>query len=367
MSTAAREIVLLGATGYTGRLIAHRLDSSGIPFVIAVRREEKAGKLRGELRNPPAVRIVDATDAQQVGRLVDDAAVVINCVGPYNLYGDVVLEECRRRALVYVDLCGEQEFIRRSFAQSASVADGATVLHSIAFESALADLLAHELLPTDVFYRSVASYYSFAHSRPSPGTHLTMRLAPHFPTYHVEDGILTPAAPLSLEEPVDLGSEGATTAFFMPYPEVLFFGARYRTSDAGSYILVSSSEALFLRASRGRSAPAVDVILEQHARKSRQGPSEGERSRQEFTLTVHAVEADGRSHTARLAGRDMYGITAVLVHCVVEAVHAGAEIPTGVLAPSQLPVWGGLWERLAAEELISGPVELGPMKAPPPR
>jgi short subunit dehydrogenase-like uncharacterized protein len=360
VSTRDPRIVLLGATGYTARLIARRLDASGIPFTLAARDEARAQALRAELKTRPPVVTLDVLDVGQVARVADRADVVVNCVGPYNLFGQVVLQECRTRELVYIDLAGEQEFIRRSLEEHASTATRATILHSIAFESTLADLLAGDTLCPHTSYRSISSFYSFASSRPSPGTHLTMRLAAQFPSYRLTSGVLTRAAPLSFEEPIDFEApDGMTAALFMPYPEVVLFGHRYRTADAGSFLLMSDAEALFARATRGRPAPPVDAVLEQHGRQRRAGPGGRERRQQRFTLTVHAVAADGERRTRRLVGSDMYEITALLVLQVVEAVWAGSALPEGVLTPSQIPVWNGIWSRLEADGLVTSLAEVG--------
>jgi short subunit dehydrogenase-like uncharacterized protein len=347
-------IVLLGATGYSGRLIARQLDALEVPFTIAARAEARARMLQAELKTRPPITLLEVLEPQQVSAAVAGAGIVINAVGPYNLYGQVVLEQCRRRQLVYLDLTGEQEFVRQSFDDRRASDWSATVLHSIAFESALADLLAQGMLSPDASYRSIESYYSFSRSRPSPGTLLTMKLAPHFPTYHLQAGRLRRAEPLSFERTVDFETPaGLTTGFFMPYPEVLFFARRYRPHEASSYLLMGEAEALFARAAGRRAAPAVDAILAQHQRQRREGPSEAERRQQRFTLTVHAADHDGNRHTRRLTGSDMYGITAVLVSRVVLALLAGLELPRGPLTPAEVPAWDGLWSRLQEQELIS--------------
>jgi short subunit dehydrogenase-like uncharacterized protein len=346
----------MGATGFTGRIIARELVSRDIPFTIAARDESRALQLRSELGTQSAVAIVDVRDPVQIEPLLDGTGIVINCVGPYNLYGQGVLESCSTRDVVYMDLSGEQEFIRRSLDDPGAAGRPATILHSIAFESALADLLAAEMLRGDTTYRSICSYYSFAQSRPSPGTALTMRLARHFPTYHVASGRLVRAAPLSVEHQVDLGpTERSRTAFFMPYPEVLFFRHRYRTTSASSYLVLDDGEASFARAGRDRPVPALGSILEHHERRRRDGPSAAERSKQAFTLDVVAVGSDGTRHTRRLSGSDMYEISATLVTHVVEAVLLGAKLPAGVWTPSQAPVWDGIWSRLQDRGLISAP------------
>jgi short subunit dehydrogenase-like uncharacterized protein len=353
-------IVLLGGTGYTGRLVARRLDRAGIAFTIGARDAARAHALRAELETRPAVMPVDVLDAAQVDRVVDGADIVISCVGPYNVFGHAALEACRRRPLLYLDVSGEQEFVRASLEAGCAVPTRATIVHSVAFESALADLLAAESLCAHTAYSSIGTYYSFAKSRPSPGTYLTMRVASHFPAYRLQAGTLRETAPLGYEEALAFDApHGATTALFMPYPEVLFFGARYRTADAGSFVLMSETEALFARAARGAGTRApLETILAQHARQRRNGPAEAERAQQRFTLTLHAVGTAGTRRTWQLAGGDMYGITALLVQHVVEAVLAGAALPPGVHAPSQLPVWDGIWARLEAERLVAQPAEV---------
>jgi short subunit dehydrogenase-like uncharacterized protein len=353
-------IALLGATGFTGRLIARRLDRAGIPFTIGARDAARAHALQAELETRPAAMPIDVTQAAQVARVVDDADIVISCVGPYSVYGRVLLEHCRCRPLLYLDVTGEQEFVRASLAADATSPARASIVHSVAFESALADLLAAELVAPHAQYRSIGTYYSFAKSRPSPGTHLTMRVAPHFPAYRLQAGVLHETAPFAFEAALDFAAPaGETAALFVPYPEVLFFGGRYRTADAGSFVLMSDAEALFARAARsvGATRPLA-TILAQHARQRRAGPGQTERAQQRFTLTLHAVAADGSRRTGRLAGCDMYGITALLVQHVVEAVLAGATVPPGVHAPAALPVWDGIWARLEAERLVAAPTEI---------
>jgi short subunit dehydrogenase-like uncharacterized protein len=355
-------IVVLGATGYTGSLIAERLAGAGLSFVAGARDAERGRALRARTGDAVKIALLDVRDPASLSRVLDGARVVVNCVGPYNVFGDPVLEACRHRDLVYIDLAGEQDFVRRSFDRAAN-GDACTVLHSIAFESTVADLLAADMLGQSGAgpLRSISSYYAFAKSRPSPGTHLTMKLARSFPTYRFTAGSLRPAAPLSFEEEVALGSApGRSVALFMPYPEVLFFARRYTLADAASFLLVTPAEAHFARAGRGRPATTVDVaaLMAQHEAQRREGPGAAERHTQEFTVTVRAVDASGEARTRAVRGRDMYALTAALVAHVVEAVAPDIELASGTLTPSELPVWNGIWTRLEAEGLVSRPEDV---------
>jgi short subunit dehydrogenase-like uncharacterized protein len=356
-----RGVVLFGATGFTGRIIARGLASRGIPFTIAAREESRGRALRDELDPSPSLVLADVMDAAQVARAIEGATVVIGCVGPYNLFGGRLLDECRRRDLVYLDLSGEQEFVRRSLDGPAAQGGPGTILHSIAFESTLADLIAAGMLRRDATYRSISSYYAFRRSRPSPGTYLTMRSSRHFPTYRLARGSLVRAEPLSFQEPVPFEPpDGASAAVFMPYPEVLFFRDGYRTAEACSYLLMTPAEAGLARATRSGPVPDLATLLEQHAGHRRKGPVEGERGDQAFNLTVQAVDPDGTRHTHRVSGRDMYGISAHLLLHVVEACVRGQALPEGTLAPSAIPVWDGIWDRLREAGLVDPPSGPGP-------
>jgi short subunit dehydrogenase-like uncharacterized protein len=354
----ADAIVLFGGTGYTGGLIARELHVRDIPFTIASREEARGQALRDRLGSTAPVVVADVTDRASFIGALDRAAVVINCVGPYNLFGAALITECRRRELVYVDLCGEQDFVRRSMEDA--VDDGpSTILHSIAFESTLADLLAAGMVAVGQSCASICSYYSFAASRPSPGTHLTMKASRHFPTYRVTAGRLEKAEPLSFEDRGGFGDGLSGIAAFMPYPEVLFFWRRYRPREASSFLLMGASEAALARAARTSPAADLPSIVDQHRRRRREGPSDAERKRQAFTLTVRSVQETGEEQVRQIAGRDMYRVSALLVIHLVEFLSAGATLPKGVLAPAELPVWTGLWTRLQEQGLIVIPGEAG--------
>jgi short subunit dehydrogenase-like uncharacterized protein len=358
VSPAAGSILIFGATGYTGTLIARELDSMRIPFTIASRNEARGRALQAQLRHATPLLVADVMAPDSVARALDRAAIAINCVGPYNLFGSVLIDASRDRELVYIDLSGEQEVIRRSIERSDREGPS-TILHSIAFESALADLLAAEMVDPEQKYARIASYYSFKANRPSPGTYLTMKCARLFQTYRVRAGRLEPAEPLSFDEACDVeGQTERVTAVFVPYPEVLFW-ARHKACEASSFLLMNSSEAALVRATRTAQPADLALIMEQHRRRRREGPSEAEREGQAFTLTVRAVSAGGRESMRRIEGRDMYRLSALLVVQVIEFLVDGGTLQKGALTPAALPVWSGVWARLQDQGLIAAREEFG--------
>jgi short subunit dehydrogenase-like uncharacterized protein len=142
------DLVLLGATGYVGRLTAQQLAEhapAGLRVALAARSAERLDQLGREL-GPVAQEwprlTVDATDAASVGRLARSARVVASTVGPYLRYGLPLVQACAEAGTDYLDLTGETLFVRRSIdtCHVIAVASGARIVHSCGFDSVPSDL-----------------------------------------------------------------------------------------------------------------------------------------------------------------------------------------------------------------------------------
>ncbi|TKD05037.1 saccharopine dehydrogenase family protein [Polyangium fumosum] len=117
------DVVLFGATGFTGRLVAHYLaeTSRKTPLRWALAGRSK-GKLEGVQREiasvlPPgsSLPLLEASsdDAASLARLARSARVVLTTVGPYAVHGEPLVEACIREGADYVDLTGEPSFVNR--------------------------------------------------------------------------------------------------------------------------------------------------------------------------------------------------------------------------------------------------------------
>ena len=146
------DIVLFGATGFTGQLTADYLSHAvpeGTTWAIAGRNRQKldgvASKLgRGEAVAPETL-IADVTDLDSLTRVAESARVVITTVGPYIHYGDALVAACAKAGTDYVDLTGEPEFADRSYLRhhAAAQASGARLVHACGFDSIPHDLGAY--------------------------------------------------------------------------------------------------------------------------------------------------------------------------------------------------------------------------------
>ena len=99
MLTKSLILIVYGATGFTGRLVASYLDShielKGKPWAIAGRNQNKLSKLAKELKGNPETICVDLEDNIAVIEMVLRTSVVINCAGPYSKNnGAAILGAC---------------------------------------------------------------------------------------------------------------------------------------------------------------------------------------------------------------------------------------------------------------------------------
>ncbi|PFH52215.1 hypothetical protein AMATHDRAFT_57582 [Amanita thiersii Skay4041] len=145
------DIILLGATGFTGRLITRYLSThpqrGKFTWAIAGRSVPKLEALAKEvgLSTDVAIVQVDVTNASEVERVVKTARVIINTVGPYHRWGTPVVRACVRHAVHYVDLTGETPWIREIIKEFdyAATKSGAIIVPSCGMDSVPSDISAY--------------------------------------------------------------------------------------------------------------------------------------------------------------------------------------------------------------------------------
>jgi short subunit dehydrogenase-like uncharacterized protein len=152
MSDRDLDILLWGATGFTGRLVAGHLAAHappGLRWAVAGRDAAKLHRLHGAV---DAERLTaDAHDPASLDVLAARARVVISTVGPYARHGTPLVEACVRHGIDYCDITGEPHWIRSTIDAFHDRAreTGARIVHCCGFDSIPSDLgvwLAHEHL-----------------------------------------------------------------------------------------------------------------------------------------------------------------------------------------------------------------------------
>jgi short subunit dehydrogenase-like uncharacterized protein len=142
------DIVVYGATGYTGRLVAeylaHHYQGKGPKWAMAGRSAEKLAEVRDLIGAPADTPLVVANsdDPASMKALDESTRVVVTTVGPYQLYGEPLLKACVAAGTDYADLCGEPGWMREmidAYHEQAK-ASGARIAFSSGFDSIPFDL-----------------------------------------------------------------------------------------------------------------------------------------------------------------------------------------------------------------------------------
>ncbi len=142
-------IIVYGATGYTGKLVAEYLNrqygvGGDLSWAMAGRSQEKLESVRDELGIDAALPLIvaDAGNPDSVARMVARAAIVLTTVGPYQQYGSELLAACANAGTDYVDLCGEPNWMLEMINAHADAAkaSGARIVFSCGFDSIPFDL-----------------------------------------------------------------------------------------------------------------------------------------------------------------------------------------------------------------------------------
>ncbi len=148
------DIVLFGATGFTGGLTADYLAAHAPPdlrWALAGRSADKLAKTRDRLGDLGAnvtdlpLLTADATDSASLADIAARARVVATTVGPYLRYGEPLVAACAEAGTDYLDLTGEPEFVDRMYVAHHATAErtGARLVHACGFDSVPHDLGAY--------------------------------------------------------------------------------------------------------------------------------------------------------------------------------------------------------------------------------
>ncbi len=155
MASREFDIIVYGATGFTGRLVAeyltqHYAGRKDAPkWAMAGRSAAKLAEVR-ELIGAPAdtpLVVADASDPATLDVMAARATVILTTVGPYQLYGNELVAACVKAGTAYADLCGEPGWMREMIDEheAAAKASGARITFSCGFDSIPFDLGVHFL------------------------------------------------------------------------------------------------------------------------------------------------------------------------------------------------------------------------------
>jgi len=145
MSTRDYDLVVYGATGFTGRQAAATIQRSGgdIRWCIAGRNQGKLEALRDELGlGQLPIEVADALDEDAISALVARTRVLLTTAGPYAKYGESLIAACARHGTDYVDITGETPWVRDMMDRyhDTAVSTGAVIVPFCGFDSVPSDI-----------------------------------------------------------------------------------------------------------------------------------------------------------------------------------------------------------------------------------
>ena len=140
------DLIVFGATGYTGRLVAEALlefPEPGLRWAIAGRSREKLESVQSALtaRFPEAesleLVVADVSDAASMRSMAKRTRVICTTVGPYGRLGDAVVEACMAEGTDCCDLTGEVNWMRKNIDayHDQAASKGIRIVHAAGFDS----------------------------------------------------------------------------------------------------------------------------------------------------------------------------------------------------------------------------------------
>ena len=149
MSEREFDLVVFGASGYTGKLVAEYIQNEyggdqSLKWALAGRNKDKLAGIKEDLNLESDLTIleVDSNDQESLDAMTSAAKCILTTVGPYQLYGSNLVESCAKNGTDYVDLTGEPGWMYEMINEHKETAkkSGSRIVFSCGFDSIPFDL-----------------------------------------------------------------------------------------------------------------------------------------------------------------------------------------------------------------------------------
>ena len=350
-----QRVVLWGATGYTGRLVAQALAALPLPVTLAGRDETRLRRLRDELPGAAAwsVAVADSARHGSLREVIDQDSVVIATVGPFTRLGWPAALAAAESGAAYVDSTGEPPFIRRVHDWLAVTAarSGAVLAPAFGYDFVPGQVAAAHALEDAPRASAVRVGYFTPGSRSttwlSAGTRASIASVVIEPSYAWREGRLRHERPAARVASLRVGdrmmsgvSIGGAEHLFLPrsYPGLRDVDV-YLGWAAGSSRVVAIGSAVMAPVTR---LPGLREVVDRATRRlvpgSTGGPSAEERRQLGTLVVADALSAEGEVvGRAEMSGPNPYDLTASLLALAAERLADDpTAAPAGVVGPLEL-------------------------------
>lgn len=332
------DILLFGATGYTGRLTAEALADAGASFALAGRNHSKLRTV-SERVGKPDIHIVDAQDLGALVRALDGCKVLITTVGPFARLGETAVRAALQAGVHYVDSTGEGTFIDllgSDFDEAARKAG-----------SALAPAMGFDEVPGDV----VCAMAAEGMERPDVTVTYAVGRSGSAGTVRSAIGIVGSTGPWiekGRERRIRAGEErrwaplpppvGPSHTCSFPFALSRLAPLHLDPDSFRTFIKTSTLEAHALRLGapmfKAFDLPPFARLLDLIKTKLPEGPTADQRADQRWMLLAEA-SSRGRRRNVVATGTDVYGLTARTLAAAAAAMTAAGYQRAGLMSPVQ--------------------------------
>jgi short subunit dehydrogenase-like uncharacterized protein len=330
------DVLLFGATGYTGRLTAGALARRNISFAIAGRNRERLEALAARTGDPE-VRTAEAGDTRGLVRALEGVKVLITCVGPFDELGETAVEAALAARVHYIDSSGEGTFIQRLIDRDAEARSaGIAMAPAMGFDEVPGDVAAD--LACDGFEAADLCITYALPRTPSLGTLRSSLGIMVSEGPWIEDG-RTRMVRAGEEKrwspmPPPLGPKPAAA-----FPLALGHLAPRHLDlrNLQLYVTTGTVEGVAMRFAipalkKALSSP-IRPWIDKAVARAPEGPTATQRARK-WTILAEARQG-GSWRNVALQGSDVYGLTAELLATGAGRMASDGYDVTGVVAPVQ--------------------------------
>lgn len=341
------DILLVGATGFTGRLIALELArmGKGLNWAIAGREKEPLEALAAGLKkNAGQVLHLSGGDKpvkEDLIQLAARARVVLSAAGPFHTdFGKTLLEACLAAGSHYLDISSEQSF--HTFARShhaRASRQGVVLIPGLGYNSLPADF-GGSLLDRQAKKIQKINIYYLNRVRWSPGSLRSLVQEKKPGSFFLEEGRERPAGAGQVIQPVDLGAGNRKWAAAYPMADVIALSASTGSPNITTFVCFDhewQARVLQYLGEGGLKAvqwPGVRHVLGLFL-DFQPDPDEENRSESYFRILAEATGGDQTTRRVFMEGHDPYGLTARAAALGAVAVTRPSFEPRGFLTPSQ--------------------------------
>ena len=331
------DVLLFGATGYTGTLTARALARREVDFAIAGRDRAKLERLARDTGDPE-IRVASVGDVDALVGALDGVKAMITCVGPFLRLGETAVEAALEAKCHYIDSTGEGPFIERLVREHDTRAReaGIAMAPALGFDEVPADVTA-TLAAEDLDRPDVVLTYAVP-SAPSRGTAKSVIDIITSPGPWIVDGKRVDITPGQYTRWSPMPSPlGPRYAISFPLAEGHLAPLHLDVHGLRLFVTVGRAQAAALKTmpvvNTVLSLPGVRRGLESVIERAISGP-EGKARESRWTILGEARAGDRRRNVV-LAGQDVYGLTAEMLSAAAVRVIEPDFNETGVISPVQ--------------------------------